>query len=169
MEGWIRRAAVGAALMLLLAACGNSGDGNEFPQTAEDLSGQTAQSPIDGSSDGDDIGDALNNALGNGGGGMLIIDGEEIPITTVTCMMDDQSFDAGTVSENGFRVLATKTRPENDAYVQILDAEFLQWFQKDSTGDEVQRDGNTLRGATAIYSNTEDDRQFEASFTIECP
>ncbi len=154
------RISIGVALLLLVvSACG--GDEATPSSTAD---GQTAVSSAN-----DDAGDALNDALGGGGGGMLIVDGEEIEITSATCVLDDGSFDAGTVSDNGFRVLATKSRPENDAYAQILDDKFVQWFQKDSTGDEVERSGNTLTGATATYINNVDDRAIEASFTIECP
>ncbi len=158
---------VGAALLLLVSSCGGDDEGGSSSSEAAD--NQSAESGADDSSDDEGLSDALNDALGNGGGGVLIVDGEEIPIATVTCILDEGSFDAGTVSDNGFRVLATKTRPENDAYAQILDADFVQWFQMDSTGDEVLRDGNTLTSATATYSNNVDDRQVEASFTIECP
>jgi hypothetical protein len=152
------RIATGVALLLLLGACGGNDQGTPS-------SNAESQADLPASEDESDLFDAL----AGGGGGMLIVDGEEIPITSATCILDEGSFDAGTVSDNGFRVLATKSRPENDAYAQILDADFVQWFQKDSTGDEVERDENTLIGATATYFNNADDREIEASFTIECP
>lgn len=139
------------ALALLVAACGGGGS------DASDVD--------DGLSESKD--NPLAEAFGGGGGGSLTFDGEEIEISSVVCVLGDDTFDVGTVSDNGFRVLVGLNNPLNSVSAQILDAEFVQWFPQ---GDDiVERDGGTFRSDPTTYFNNRDDKVVTASFTVECP
>lgn len=146
---WPRVIVVLLALTVLAACGGGSGDGS--------------------SSDEEVLEDALKSALGAGGGGLLIFDGEEIPIESVVCVIRDDMIDVGTISESGHRVLIGTNRAENPISTQILDQETLQWFPQDVTGDEAEHDGNTFTSGPTLYFNNSDSRVVEASFTVECP
>lgn len=126
---------------------------------------------LDDDLDADDFGDALADALPGGGGGTLVFDGEEIPIDSAICVFgDDGTLDVGTVSDNGFRVFVSRNNPANDIGVQILDADFLQWFPDGVSGDEAERVGDKLVSSGLFpYFNNSDDRRIEARFTVECP
>lgn len=114
--------------------------------------------------------DEFADALGAGsGGGLLILNGVEFPLTAATCLLDDDVFDSGAVSTDGIRVFATRSNPANDVSAQILDAELIQWFPQDVQGDEASRDGSTITSPSHTYFNNQDDLTIEASFTIECP
>lgn len=141
----------------IVAGCGDDESGDEFG--VDDAAEQVE----------DDLGDQLGDAVGGGGGGSLVFDGEEIPIDSVTCQLGDDTFDVGTVSSNDFRVLLSRSNPANDASAQVLDADFVQWFPQDVSGDEVQRDGGTFTSEPTTYFNNQDDRTVEVSFTVECP
>ena len=118
-----------------------------------------------------EAGDAdFSEALGaRSGGGLLIFNGAEFALTAATCLLDDDTFDSGAVSDDGIRVFATKSNPLNDVSAQILDAELIQWFPQDVQGDEASRDGDTITSPSHTYFNNQDDLTIEASFTIECP
>jgi hypothetical protein len=103
-----------------------------------------------------------------GGGGTLTFDGEQIEITSAVCVLQADTFDVGTVSDNGFRVLVSLNNPQNPISVQILDSDFLQWFQE-GNDDQVTRNGSTFTSEERSYFNNSDDRTVNASFTIECP
>jgi len=53
--------------------------------------------------------------------------------------------------------------------VQILDADFRQWFPDGNLTDAAARDGGTFTSPKLTYFNNQDDRLVEASFTVECP
>ena len=149
---WRSFAAVGVAALLVTACGGDDDNGGGADESADE-----------------EFGEALAEASGAGGGGLLIFDGEEIPIASVTCLLEEDTFDVGTVSDNDFRVLVTLGNPLNDVSAQILDSDFLQWFPQGSSGDEAQRDGGTFTSNSTTYFNNTDDRTVQASFTIECP
>ena len=148
---------VGAAA-LLVAACGSDDSGSSDGAPASESADQ---------SDDEEFGEALGEALGAGGGGVLVFDGEEIAIASVICRLDEDNFDVGTVSDNGFRVLISLG--SNDIGVQVLDSDFVQWFPQDVNGDEAQRDGGTFTSDVTPYFNNSDDRIVQASFTVDCP
>ena len=143
--------------MLLVAACGS------------DDSGSSDGAPVSESADpsDDEFGEALGEAIGAGGGGVLVFDGEEIAIASVTCRFDEDTFDVGTVSDNGFRVFISLG--SNDIGVQVLDSDSVQWFPQGVSGDEAQRDGGTFTSDVAPYFNNSDDRIVQVSFTVDCP
>jgi len=133
----------------VMAACGGSGSGQP-----DEAASQPSGFP----------------GLGvGGGGGSLVFDGEEIPITGATCLLQADTYDVGTISANQFRVLVSRNNPENPISVQILDPDFLQWFPQGASGDEATRNGSTFTSAEMDYFNNSDDRIVKASFTIECP
>lgn len=152
------------ALVLVVSACGG-GDDTGANDLSSEQGGQDQQS-----GGGGDGGDGLGAALGaGGGGGVLVFDGQEIEITGVTCILDADTFDVGTVSDEGHRVFVTRNNPANDVSAQVLDPDFLQWFPQGVSGDEAQRDGGTFTSEPKPYFNNSDDRIIEISFTIECP
>lgn len=148
------------ALGLVLGACG--GDGGS--------QGEDGAAPGDEQVAGDNgpAEEDFGTAFPGGGGGMLIVDGEEIPIDSVVCAIFGDSIDVGTVSETGHRVLIG-TNGNNPISAQILDPDFVQWFPQNTSGDEAQRDGGTFTSDTNTYFNNLDDRIIEVSFTVECP
>lgn len=153
------RAAVALALVAgALAACG--GDDDTTPDASEGAAF---------GDETDDAAEAIGEAMGAGGSGTIIIDGEEIAITSATCMLGDGTFDVGTVSDNGMRAFATRNRPDSDASAQILDADMVQWFPQDVQGDEAVRDGSTITVGPHTWFNNQNDTTIEASFTVECP
>lgn len=157
---WKSVAAVAVAA-LMVASCGGDDDsGSDDTSSAADSTEQ---------SDEDDFGEALAEASGAGGGGILIFDGQEIPIASVTCLLEEDTFDVGAVSDNDYRVFVSLGNPLNDVGAQVLDSDFLQWFPQGSSGDEAQRDGGTFTSETVPYFNNNDDRIVQVSFTIECP
>lgn len=164
-----------AAALMIVPACGDDslddpsggglsggGDlsGGDLADLAEDA-GLT--------DDAEEFAEALNDATGAGGGGTLHFDGEAIPIASATCILDDDTFDVGTVSDNQFRVFVTKNRPDSEVSVQILDADSVQWFPKDVSGDEAVRAANLVSSGLQPYFNNVDDRVVEARFTVSCP
>jgi len=155
-----RLVSVVGAVAMLVVACGSdddvSGDGAAAGRAAAE-------------SDSQDLGAELADAIGAGGGGVLVFDGEEIPIASVTCALAEDTFDVGTVSDNGFRVFVSRNNSLNDISAQVLDADFLQWFPQGVGGDEAQRDGGTFTSDPTPYFNNSDNRTVRASFTIECP
>jgi len=159
--GMSRRLAlvVGSVAMLVVACAGDddgSGEGTEAGSTGAE-------------SDSEEFGAELADALGAGGGGLLVFDGEEIPIASVTCQLAEDTFDVGTVSDNDYRVFVSRSNPLNDIGAQVLDADFLQWFPQGVSGDEAQRDGGIFTSDPTAYFNNSDDRTVQVSFTIECP
>lgn len=158
---WRRRWSMVAVGALLLAGCGGDDDA-----TTED-----GDSSDESSDAGDDEGlGAIAEALGGGGGGgTLTIDGEQIAVDAVTCVLDDETFDVGTVSDSGHRVFVTRSNPANDVSASFLDPDFVQWFPQGVSGDEAQRDGSSFSSDTKPYFNNADDRIVEVSFTIDCP
>jgi hypothetical protein len=150
----LRSALAAGALALALAACGGGG-----PADAGDGADGAGE---DGASFAAGFGGA------GGGGGTLTFDGEQIEITSAVCVLQADTFDVGTVSDNGFRVLVSLNNPQNPISVQILDSDFLQWFQE-GNDDQVTRNGSTFTSEERSYFNNSDDRTVNASFTIECP
>lgn len=136
--------------------------------SAPDDTGDSGTSDVSDEGTEDDDAVDLGALLGAGGGGTLRWDGEDIEIASVTCMLDGELFDVGTVSDNGFRVFVSWTNAANPKSIQVLDADFLQWFPEFQT-DELVRDGSTFSSPPTTYWNNSDDRMVEASFTIECP
>lgn len=117
--------------------------------------------------DADDFGAAMADAMGAGGGGTLFFDGEEIVIDSAICMLDGELFDVGTVSDSGHRVLLSWTNALNPVSIQVLDADFQQWFPE---GDAVyERDGNVFSGPRSTYWANGTDETREIGFTVECP
>jgi hypothetical protein len=128
--------------------------------------------PLTGAAPGDETGDDdvaadLADAMGAGGGGTLSFEGEQIVIDSVVCSFDGELFDVGTVSESGHRVLLSWTNELNPVSIQVLDADFQQWFHE---GDAVyERDGTVFTSPTSTYwANGTDDTR-EIGFTVECP
>lgn len=121
---------------------------------------------VAGCSGGDDAGEARGMP---GDGGVLILNGAEIPLTGATCLLGDDTFDSGAVSADGIRVFATQSNPTNPVSAQILDADLVQWFPRDVEGDEAARDASTITSDTHTYFNNQNDSTIEAGFTIECP
>lgn len=168
-----------AVLALGAAACGDDGDDvSELLSDAEDQLGDA------GDQLGDDLdelgeqfdeemaelGDEMADAMGAGGGGTLIFDGEEIPIDSAVCNFgDEDTFEVGTVSDNGFRVLISRGNPLNDIGMSILDEEFVQWFPRNVQGDEAVRDGETFTAGPHTFFNNSNDLEVEAQATVECP
>lgn len=144
---------------LFVVGCGSDGGSEEG-----DSSGDSTEQ-----SDGDDFGEELADAIGAGGGGVLSFDGQEIPIDSVTCILEEDTFDVGTVSDNGFRVFVSRGNPLNDIGAQVLDDDSVQWFPQGVSGDEAQRDGGTFTSDPTTYFNNADDRTVVVSFTVECP
>ncbi|MEZ4501367.1 MAG: hypothetical protein R3C39_01945 [Dehalococcoidia bacterium] len=141
------------ALLLLVGACSSDSDSGS------------------GSGDGGGSGGSGDNPFGaliGGGGGTLTFDGQEIDISSVVCQLGDDTFDVGSVSEPGHRVLVSHNNPQNPVSIQLLDPDFIQWFPEDREGLLV-RDGGTFSAETATYWNNSDDRTIEASFRVECP
>ncbi len=141
-------------LALALAACGGGPAG--------------AGDGADGAGDDGSSIPAGFGGVNTGGGGTLTFDGEQIEITSAVCVLQADTFDVGTVSDNGFRVLVSLNNPQNPISVQILDADFVQWFQE-GNDDQVTRNGSTFTSEERSYFNNSDDRTVNASFTIECP
>jgi hypothetical protein len=144
---------------VFVAGCGSDGGSGE---------GDSPSEPTE-QSDGDDFGEELADASGSGGGGVLSFDGQEIAIASVTCMLAEDTFDVGTVSDNGFRVFVSRGNPLNDVSAQVLDQDSVQWFPQGVSGDEAQRDGGTFTSDATTYFNNSDDRTVVVSFTVECP
>ena len=161
------KSATGVAVVALVAAgCGGSDDsGSDDTAPAADSTDQSAE---DQSAE-EEFGEAIAEASGAGGGGTLIFDGEEIPIASVTCLLEDDIFDVGAVSDNDYRVFVTRGHPENDVGASVLDPDFVQWFPQDHSGDEAQRDGGNFSSESGSYFNNADDRIVEVSFNIDCP
>lgn len=162
LESW-KTPLAALAVVLLVPACGDDSPG--IPSGGGDIT------DLDGAveDDAEEFGEAVNDALGAGGGGTLIFDGEEIPIASALCVIDGDLVDVGTVSDNGFRVFISRSNPANDMSVQILDADFLQWFPRGVAGDEAVRNGSTFTSGPHPYFNNSDDRVVEASLTVNCP
>lgn len=150
MRRLISRVVLAGSIALLVTACG-AGDRGD--------AGSSAGSSIDG----------LPGLGGGGGGGTLTFDGEEIPIASVTCLLEDDTFDVGTFSDNEYRVFMTLNDPVDQVSVQILDPNGLQWFPQGNPPDPAVRDGGTFTSPQLTYFNNADDRTVEASFTVECP
>ena len=119
-----------------------------------------------GIGDDDGAGD-FADAMGAGGGGTLSFDGEQIVIDSAICNFDGELFSVGTVSESGHRVLLDRTDELNPVSIQVLDADFQQWFPE---GDGVyEQDGTVFTSPTSTYwANGTDDTR-EIGFTVECP
>ena len=161
-----RSAASVAVVALVAAGCGGSDDsGSDDTAPAADSTDQSAE---DQSAE-DDFGEALAEASGAGGGGTLIFDGEEIPVASVTCLLEEDTFDVGAVSDNDYRVFVTLGNPLNDVSAQVLDSDFLQWFPQGPSGDAAVRDGGNFSSEPGPYFNNSDDRIVEVSFNIDCP
>ena len=147
-----RRLLLAALIAIAVAGCGG---------------GTRAGSP------GDSVAAPGDSAAGfpgvGGGGGTLTFDGETIPIASAVCQLEADTFDVGTVSDNQFRVLVSLNNPQNPISVQILDADFLQWFPEGNPADPVTRSGGTFTSEELTYFNNADDRTIQASFSIECP
>lgn len=150
------------AVMAFVPACGDDSLGDPSGGDLTDLDGAAENGA-------EEFGEAINDAIGAGGGGTLIFDGEEIPVASALCVFEGDIVDVGTVSDNGFRIFVSRNNPANDMGVQILDADFLQWFPQNVTGDEAVRNGGTFTSGPYPYFNNSDDRIIEASFTIDCP
>jgi hypothetical protein len=148
------------AVAMLVGACASDDDG-----FGED----TAAGGTVAESDSEEFSAELADAIGAGGGGVLVFDGEEIPIASAICQLAEDTFDVGTVSDNDFRVFVSRSNPLNDIGVQVLDADSQQWFPQGVSGDEAQRDGGIFTGDPTAYFNNSDDRIVQVSFTIECP
>ena len=166
----IRVLVVVGALSMVAASCGDdddspfSGAGDAIDQSEElagDVNDQTEEL--------EEFAEEMLDIVGAGGGGTLIVDGEEIPIDSAVCQLADDTFDVGTVSDSGWRVFASRGNPANDASSQVLDPDFVQWFPRDVQGDEVVRDGSTFTSGPYTYFNNQDDATVEISYTIECP
>lgn len=150
-------------IVIALTALSSCGGGDDDADSDAESVGAA-----EGSTEAGD--DEFADVLGAGsGGGMLILDGAEVPLSAATCLLDDDTFDSGAVSGDGIRVFATKSNPLNDVSAQILDADLTQWFPQDVQGDEASRDGDTITSPSHTYFNNQDDRTIDASFTIECP
>ena len=142
-----------AALTVSTAACGDD----------DDVSGDES-----GNESGDELTDDLADAIGAGGGGLLVFDGEEIPIDSVTCVSNGDDFSVGTVSDNDFRVFvdSSSTGVPN---AQVLDADSNQWTPLDR-GESIEIGDGTYSSPSTTYSDIRDSsREVEVSFTIECP
>lgn len=147
-----------SVLALALAACGGGPDAADGGDGGDGAGGPGG----DGSS--------IPAGFGlTGGGGTLTFDGEEIEIASAVCVLQGDSFDVGTVSDNGFRVLASQNNPQNPVSAQILDADGIQWFPEGNGRDEATLNGSTVTSEEQSYFNNSDDRTVTASFTIECP
>lgn len=162
------------ACALVLAGCGGDDDDSVADAGGEvsDAGSDGGDGGSDGGDDGGDdeeFGEALSDAMGAGGGGTLVIDGEEIPIDSVICQLGDDTFDVGTVSDSGHRVFVSRNNPLNDISASVLDPDFNQWFPQGNTGDDAERDGGSFSSATKPYFNNADDRIVEVSFSIDCP
>jgi hypothetical protein len=163
-----------AAAALALAACGGDDDTldevGDAAADAADQAGEAAEDAADAAGDAaEDLGDAVGDAVDGDGGGTLVIDGAEIEIAAVTCVLDDDTFDVGTVSDDGTRVFVSRSNPANDVSAQILDADGVQWFPQDVQGDEAVRDGSSFSGGPYTWFNNQDDDTIEAGFQIDCP
>ncbi|GEM_PF-2653243 len=158
------------AMTLVATACGGdddspfSGLGDAIDQSQDAAGGLDEQTE-----ELEEFAEQMGEAMGAGGGGTLIVDGQEIPIDSVVCQLGDDTFDVGTVSDSGWRVFSTRSNPLNDAGSQVLDPDFVQWFPRDVQGDEVVRDGGTFTSGPYTYFNNQDDTSVEISYTIECP
>ena len=182
-----RLAAAAMAAMLMMSACGGGSDsGGSDSGDGESGDGESAGIGADGSSvidQADDLTSDINDqtadleefaeemldASGAGGGGVLVVDGEEIAIGAVTCQLGDDTFDVGTVSDDQWRVFVTRSNPLNDIGTQVLDPDFVQWFPMEVQGDEAVRDGGTFTSGPYTYFNNQDDTTVEISFTVQCP
>lgn len=143
----LKAAVVAGILALALAACGGGDAGGP----------------------GDEGNDLPGGVTSGGGGGTLVFDGEEIEIADVTCVLQADTFDVGTVSDNGFRVFVSQNNPANPVSAQILDPDSIQWFPQGVSGDEASRNGSSFSSDEQTYFNNSDDRTITASFTIDCP
>jgi len=158
------------AMTLVAAACGGdddspfSGLGDAIDRSQDATDGVNEQTE-----ELEDFAEQMMEAVGAGGGGTLVVDGEEIPIDSVVCQLGDDTFDVGTVSDSGWRVFATRGNPLNDASSQVLDPDFVQWFPRDVQGDEVVRDGGTFTSMPYSYFNNQNDATVEISYTVTCP
>lgn len=164
-----RRAGAVVVAMLAVGATACGSDGDEVSDLIDDAEQQLEDVAEQADEELEEFADEIGDAIGAGGGGTLIFDGEEIPIASATCLLDDETFDVGTVSDNGFRVFISKTNPANDASVQILDADSIQWFPRDVTGDEAERDASTFTAGPYTFFNNQSDVTVEAQVTVECP
>jgi hypothetical protein len=160
-----RRALIAAAALLaLVAGCGGDDDLGSGAQDARDAVDDMAD---DAMAEADDFGDAMADAMGAGGGGTLFFDGEEIVIDSALCVFDGQLFDVGTVSGTGHRVLLSWTNELNPVSIQVLDADFQQWFPEGEALYEL--DGKVFTSPRSTYWANGTDETREIGFTVECP
>lgn len=166
-----------ALISLFAAGCGDGDSASTVFGGAPAGSGADGDDAFstDGSSDSseDDLeafAEALNEAQGAGGGGTLTFDGVDYPIESAICMLEGSRIDVGTVGSD-YRVFVTGDPTDLD--LQILDPDFLQWFDgdpTDATSDgKATIDGKTIRAENNSWWNNADDRVVEASFVIDCP
>lgn len=161
--------AVAALFAIGVTACGDD-DGDDVSDLIDDAGNELEDIGEQVDEGIEDLAGDLADAVGAGGGGTLVFDGEEIPIESATCQFgEEDTFDVGTVSENGYRVFITRGNPLNDIGMSILDPDFVQWFPQDVTGDEAARDGETFTGGPHTFFNNDNDELVEAQVTVECP
>jgi hypothetical protein len=144
------------AIIPIIAGCGDD----------DALSG-TDVAADDAAADLDDAAAEFADAMGAGGGGTLSFDGEQIIIDSAVCSFDGELFAVGTVSETGHRVLIDRANEANPVSIQVLDADFQQWFPE---GDGVyERNGTVFTSPTSTYWSNGTDETREIGFTVECP
>ena len=175
-----RLAIAAVATVFVVSACGGSDgdsgddssesggigeDGSSVIDQADDLAGDID----DQTADLEEFAEQMLDATGAGGGGVLVVDGQEIPVGAVTCQLGDDTFDVGTVSDDGWRVFVTRGNPLNDIGTQVLDPDVVQWFPLEVQGDEAVRDGGTFTSGPYTYFNNQNDTTVEISFTVSCP
>jgi hypothetical protein len=158
------------ALTVSVAACGDddvlpgSGDASPISDTESGESGDDATAEAT-----EEATEEFGEALGvGGGGGILVFDGEEIPIDSVTCVSGGDDFSVGTVSDNGYRVFvdSSSTGVPN---AQVLDADSAQWTPVDR-GESIEIGDGSYSSPPTVYSDIRDSsREVQVSFTIECP
>ena len=85
---------------------------------------------------------------------MLVFDGEEIPIDSVTCVSGGDDFSVGTVSDNGYRVFvdSSSTGVPN---AQVLDPDSNQWSPIDR-GESIEIGDNTYSSPATTYFDIRD-------------
>jgi hypothetical protein len=119
---------------------------------------------------GDSVASATATApLAGGVGGVLILNGSEIPLIRATCLLDDDTFEASATSGEGLQVFAVQDNPLNPVTARLVDADLVEWSPDGVQGDEAIRDGPTITSETYTYVNDLGDFTIEASFTIVCP
>lgn len=159
------------ALVVGSVACNGDDDSSltDLQDAAQDAADAIDEQTDDLADDMEEFSEELGEAMGAGGGGTLVVDGEEIPIDSVICQLGEDTFEVGTTSESGWRVFVSRGNPLNDVGAQVLDPDFLQWFPSDVQGDEAVRDGGTFTSGPYEYFNNQNDETVEISFTVECP